>query len=197
MSANRILLVIDCQKIYSLDESETKVEGVEKSLANINEIIKSFNEKGLPIVYVRHIHKADGSDAGKMFSFTGTEEEVGFVENTEEVEYMDNLLIVDNPTEIIKQRYSAFVGTSLSSIIQEKNIDTVVIVGYMTNFCCESTARDAHDRDLYVDFILDATGTPDLENLTQEEIKNATAETLASGYANIYQANEYLDNYVK
>jgi len=194
MSANRILLVIDCQKIYSLDESETKVEGVEKSLANINEIIKSFNEKGLPIVYVRHIHKADGSDAGKMFSFTGTEEEVGFVENTEEVEYMDNLLIVDNPTEIIKQRYSAFVGTSLSSIIQEKNIDTVVIVGYMTNFCCESTARDAHDRDLYVDFILDATGTPDLENLTQEEIKNATAETLASGYANIYQTNEYLDN---
>jgi ureidoacrylate peracid hydrolase len=194
MSTNRILLVIDCQKIYSLDESETKVEGVEMPLANINEIIKSFNEKGLPIVYIRHIHKADGSDAGKMFSFTGEDEGVGFVENTIDVEYMDNLLIVDNPTEIIKNRYSAFVGTTLSDIVKEKNVDTVVVVGFMTNFCCESTTRDAHDRDLYVDFIIDATGTPDLENLTQEEIKNATAETLASGYANIYSTQEYLEN---
>ena len=194
MDTKKILLVIDCQKVYSLDESETKVEGVEKSLANINEIIKSFNEKGHPIIYIRHIHKADGSDAGKMFSFTGEDEGVGFVENTIDVEYMEDLLIVENPIEIVKNRYSAFVGTTLNDIVKEKNIDTVVIVGFMTNFCCESTARDAHDRDLYVDFIIDATGTPDLENLTQDEIKNATAETLASGYANIHSTQEYLKN---
>jgi len=55
----------------------------------------------------------------------------------------------------------------------------------MTNFCCESTARDAHDRDYYVDFIIDATGTPGLEKLNQEQIKLVSAQTLSAGYANV------------
>jgi ureidoacrylate peracid hydrolase len=62
----------------------------------------------------------------------------------------------------------------------------------MTNFCCESTARDAHDRDYYVDFIIDATGTPGLEKLNQEQIKLASAQTLSTGYANILKTEEFL-----
>ena len=37
----------------------------------------------------------------------------------------------------------------------------------MTNFCCESTARYAHDVDFHVDFISDATGTPGTDNLSE------------------------------
>jgi len=62
----------------------------------------------------------------------------------------------------------------------------------MTNFCCESTARDAHDRDYYVDFILDATGTPGLEKLNQEQIKLTSAQTLSAGYANVLKAKKFL-----
>jgi ureidoacrylate peracid hydrolase len=62
----------------------------------------------------------------------------------------------------------------------------------MTNFCCESTARDAHDRDYDVDFIIDATGTPDLGKLNQEQIKLASAQTLFAGYANVLKTKEFL-----
>ena len=65
-------------------------------------------------------------------------------------------------------------------------------MGFMTNFCCESTARDAHDRDYYVDFILDATGTPGLEKLNQEQIKLASAQTLSAGYANVLKTKKFL-----
>jgi len=57
---------------------------------------------------------------------------------------------------------------------------------------CESTARDAHDRDYYVDFIIEATGTPGLEKLNQDQIKLGLAQTLSAGYAHILKTEEFL-----
>lgn len=183
------LLVIDVQKVY---ESRLKVNNSEAVLDNINKLIRSFKEKNKPIIYIRHMHKPDGSDAGKMYSFTGQQEKIGFLEDTEEVEYIDELLLVEGAQEIIKHRYSSFVSTNLDKILKETGIEKIVISGFMTNFCCESTARDAHDRDYYVDFIIDATGTPDLGDLSQEQIKSITAGTLSEGFANVLTIQEFL-----
>lgn len=187
------LLVIDAQKIYSLPDSELCVYGAEDILNNINDVIRSFKEKGEDIIYVRHIHKADGSDSGHMWDFAGEQEEIGFLDGTEEVEYMDNLVRESDSSEIIKHRYSSFSGTDLQKHLHSLKIERLAIVGFMTNFCCESTAREAHDKDFLVDFIEDATGCPDLDNLTQKDIKKATCETLAAGYALIFSTKEYLD----
>ena len=192
MNKRSALLVIDVQKIYSLEDSELKVQGVEEVISNINKIIAFYQNKDLPIIYVRHIHAPDGSDAGRMFDFTGQQEELGFVRGAEETRYIESLLKIENAREVIKTRYSAFVGTDLAKLLTDMGIDRVAIVGFMTNFCCESTARDAHDRDYYVDFILDATGTPDLEDLSQEGIKLAVSETLSSGFAKVSNTEEFL-----
>ncbi len=63
---------------------------------------------------------------------------------------------------MVKRRYSCFEGTELEAILRSVDASGVAVCGYMTNFCCESTARAAHDRDYFVDFIADATGAPDL-----------------------------------
>ena len=50
----------------------------------------------------------------------------------------------------------------------------------MTNVCCETTARAAHDKDYFVDFIADATGAPDLgPKFTREKIIEAVSATLS------------------
>lgn len=49
--------------------------------------------------------------------------------------------------EIVKPRYSAFFGTRLDDVLQERGIDTVVVLGLTTNVCIQSTARDAWQRD--------------------------------------------------
>ena len=193
MKDQTALLVIDAQKLYSSEDSELRVSGVEENIVNINKVITWFEEHQQAIIYVRHVHAPDGSDAGIMFSFTGDEEDVGFIEGSVEVEYIDDLKIIEGAQEIVKHRYSAFVGTNLENILKELKVGRIVIVGFMTNFCCESTTRDAHDRDYYVDFILDATGCPDLETLSQEEIKAATGATLAAGYAVILTTDEFLE----
>ena len=73
----------------------------------------------------------------------------------------------------------------------EKEIEKVVVCGFMTNFCCESTARHAHDIDYFVDFVIDAMGTPGTEELSPTETTKATIATISSGFAIITNAKEY------
>jgi len=192
MMKNIALLVIDVQKVYSLNHSRLKVNNVGNIVENINKIIRYFENKNLPIIYIRHLHDADGSDAGRMYDFSGKTSKIGFKKGSLEAEYIDDLIIIKGAPEIIKNRYNSFFNTDLADLLNKLKINRVVIVGFMTNFCCESTARDAHDRDYYVDFIIDATGTPGLEKLNQEQIKLASAQTLSTGYANILKAEEFL-----
>ncbi len=194
MIKSSALLVIDAQKVYSLTNSRLKVANIENTIKNINKIIKYFENKNLPIIYIKHLHNPDGSDAGRMydFSFSGKTRKIGFRKGSLETEYIDDLIIIKGAPEIIKNRYNAFFNTNLANILNKLNINQVVIVGFMTNFCCESTARDAHDRDYYVDFIIDATGTPDLGKLNQEQIKLASAQTLSAGYAHVLKTEEFL-----
>ncbi|MEW6143316.1 MAG: isochorismatase family cysteine hydrolase [Chloroflexota bacterium] len=51
---------------------------------------------------------------------------------------------------IIKHRYSAFLNTDLDMVLHNHSIKTLVITGYTTNACVETTARDAYMHDYYV-----------------------------------------------
>ena len=187
------LLVIDVQNIYADAASPLFVPQFEDSLARINALVNGFAAAGQPVIYVRHVHRADGRDAGRMFDFTGTAEAVGFAEGTVEAEYVPGLVILPGALHMTKRRYSCFEGTELEAILRSLDVNTVAICGYMTNFCCDSTARAAHDRDYFVDFILDATGAPDLAgDFRQEDIKRAVSATLSGGFARIFAADVYL-----
>lgn len=49
--------------------------------------------------------------------------------------------------EIVKQRYSAFLGTALNATLRQRGVNTVVVLGLTTNVCVQSTARDAWQYD--------------------------------------------------
>lgn len=187
------LVVLDAQRIYTSHDSELYSENASKTLAKINQLVSAFEKKGWPLVFVRHIHQPDGSDTGRMFDYTGEpEEDFNFKAGTDEVEYDPELKVPADAAHITKTRYSAFAKTQLEDNLHRLGVDTVVVCGFMTNFCCDSTARDAHDRDYFVDFIVDATGTPGIETMEQDEIREAVGNFLAEGYARVYRTQDYL-----
>lgn len=77
------------------------------------------------------------------------------------------------PGEMVikKHRYSAFVGTELGNILQEKGIKTLIMTGVTTNVCVESTARDAFMRDYYVVFLEDCTAA-DSKGVHESALRN-------------------------
>jgi nicotinamidase-related amidase len=189
----RAILVIDVQKVYTDPASPLHCVGNADAITNINAITSAAEAAGELVVHIRHVHRADGSDAGHMFDFSGESGELGFVEGTEEVEDDPRLKIPAGALTISKQRYSSFVGTGLDRVLRERSIDRIVVTGFMTNFCCEATARHGHDLDFLVDFPIDATGCPDLsETATQDAIKAGTAATLSAGFARVMTTSEWL-----
>ena len=189
------LLVIDVQRIYTDSESEMKCPDSSATVKRINRLIAAFEKSGEPIVFVRHIHKANGSDLGRMFDYAGDEvDDFNFKDGTEEVEYDERLERPKSSREIKKCRYSAFAGTALHKHLKTIGAERVAICGFMTNFCCESTARSAHDLDYFVDFVLDATGTPGTETMKEPKVRRIVGELLEEGFACVVSTDEYLEN---
>lgn len=57
----------------------------------------------------------------------------------------DNIKNNDNVFWIDKTRYSAFFGTNLDSLLRERDVNTVEIVGVCTDICVLHTAVDAYN----------------------------------------------------
>jgi nicotinamidase-related amidase len=188
------LLLIDVQKVYTTDGSPLLVEGHAQAIANMNRLIDRAVAKGDLVVYVRHVHRKDGSDAGRMFDYLGSKGDLSFVEGTDEVAMDPRLKIVPEALHITKNRYSAFVGTGLDGMLRREKVGRIVVTGFMTDYCCETTARHGHDIDYYVDFILDATGCPDASaGIRQPLIKQVSSAVLLGGFAKVLSTDEYLN----
>ena len=187
------LLVIDPQKIYTDKNSDMFCKDATGTIARINSLIEDAQSRKQKIVVVRHIHKTDGSDLGRLFDFTGeAEDDFNFKDSSDEVQYDDRLNRPPGAVEILKNRYSAFAGTKLHETLRESGVQKIAICGFMTNFCCESTARDALDLDYYVDFITDATGTPGTDKYDEEEVRTIVGDLLSAGFANVHLTGAYL-----
>jgi nicotinamidase-related amidase len=191
------LLVIDVQREYFDPDGPAFVEHAADILGTINRLIDGFHERGLPVVFIKHMNRADGSDAGRMADFGDPDEEDSFVEGTPRVELVPELHIAPGDPVVVKRRYSAFRGTDLEAILHTAGVRAVAICGLMTSFCCETTARDAHGRDYEVLFVADANEGPDLEDpdgvpVPHDAVLRHTTTALGAGFAEIVTTDEVL-----
>jgi len=176
------LLVIDMQKFFLEPGSPTFTCGGLAILATVKRLIDAFRAAGRPVVYSRHVHKADGSDAGIM----GWWWEGMCIEGSPESEVHDDIAPRADERVIFKHRYSAFYNTGLETVLRCLKVEDLVVSGIMTNLCCESTARDAYYRDYRVFFPADATGS------VTEEMHLASLLNLAFGFAFVTTADEVM-----
>ena len=80
--ADTALLVIDVHNIYALPDSPVYVSEFEVSLRRINRLMEGFAAARKRVSCVRHVHRAHGRDAGRMFYFSGAAERAGFTESS-------------------------------------------------------------------------------------------------------------------
>lgn len=90
---------------------------------------------------------------------------------------------------IDKYRYGAFScpAGALKRVLEANEIHTLVIVGTLTNCCCDSTAREANMLGYRVFFLSDATATR-----TDEE-HNAALLCIRLSFADVRTVSELLD----
>lgn len=73
---------------------------------------------------------------------------------------------------------SIFAGTGLEAWLREREIDTITIVGYMTNNCVLGSAAAAEPLGFTVEVLSDATGAIDIVNAAGSAPAKQVHETL-------------------
>jgi nicotinamidase-related amidase len=157
----RALLVIDVQNEYF--SGLLPITYPQGHLENILRVMDTAALQNIPRVVVQH---------------TFTKPDMPFFRrDTPEWELHSEIKSRSYDLLIEKNLPGSFTGTKLESWLRENEIDTVVIAGYMTHMCCDTTARQAVHLGFNVEFLSDATGTLALENaagsVTDEELQRA------------------------
>ncbi|MGE5561166.1 MAG: cysteine hydrolase family protein [Chloroflexota bacterium] len=167
----RALLVIDVQNVYFGDRM--RVTHPADSLDNILAAMDAAARHGVPIVVIQHTSPKGGS-FGRGVPAWELHPDVA-------ARHYDKL--------IEKNRPGSFTGTDLEAWLRDNGIDTVTIAGYMTQMCCDTTARQASHLGFAVEFLSDATGTLAFTNAggsaTAEELHRATLVAQAYAFSKV------------
>lgn len=179
---SRALLVIDVQNEYFT--GKLPVTHPAGSLANITLAMDKCIEKGIPVIVIQHAAKIADSPVFRR----GSEE---WKLHPEIAKRKYNIVIEKNLP-------GSFAGTTLEQYLEGRGISELVISGYMTQMCCDTTARQAFHMGYSVIFLSDATGTLAITNdggsVTAEELHRATLVTQAMRFSKVITTNNWINS---
>lgn len=174
-----VLLVIDLQHDF-LDSDgavacpATSVDGGTKEvIANVSKLVEAAKINKIPTIFTKEIHRPSMIDMGRELDgdepkhcLEGTKgplllEELG-IDKLEENQYL-----------VSKRRYSAFIGTDLTFLLNALKADTLILTGASTNVCVHYTGADAHQYDYKIRVVEEATAgsTPEAHRAALQSLE--------------------------
>ncbi|WP_461831985.1 nicotinamidase [Aquifex sp.] len=135
------LIVVDMQKDFMPGGALPVPEG-DKIIPILNEYIKLFEKKGLPVFFTRDWHPPNHIS----FKGHGGIWPPHCVQNTEGAKFheelyipRDNKFIISKGTSQDFDAYSGFQGTILESLLRERGVRRIFVGGVATDYCVKNT----------------------------------------------------------
>jgi len=140
------LILIDCQNTYTRGVME--LEGVQEALDEAAALLDRARSAGIPIVHIQH---DDG--LGSLYDIEG---ESGAI--------VSRVAPHNGEPVVVKNYPNSFVHTDLDEVLKTANASNLVLAGFMTHMCVNSTARGAFNLG-YSPTVAAATATRALPGL--------------------------------
>ena len=176
----RALLVIDVQNEYFT--GKLPVSYPAGTLSNVLSAMDAAQSHGVPVVAIQHAAPQPDSSV--------------FRKGSKEWELHRDVAARPHDVLIPKSLPGSFTGTELESWLRERGVGTVVISGYMTQMCCDTTARQALHLGFNVEFLSDATGTLDIQNeagkVSGEELHRAILVTQQMRFSEVLPTSDWI-----
>lgn len=176
----RALLVIDVQNEYI--SGKLPIQYPINSLDNIFKAVDTANEKNIPVILIQHTSLQENA--------------LTFKKGSNEWEIPNELLSRKYHHIIEKNLPSSFNNTNLEQVLKDMDIDTITIAGYMSQMCCDTTARQAMHMGYSVEFLSDATGTIQLSNsegtISAEALHKTILIIQASRFSKVLTLEEWV-----
>ena len=143
------LLVIDIQRGGAEPAGVSGIglmDGFHEVVANAERIVGAARAAAVPVIFFQEVHRRTGVDFGRELDGV---EGVHCLEGAPGTELWPTLTPGDDDYFIPKRRYSCFFGTDLEILLRGLGVDTLVLIGALTDVCVHYTFADAHQRDFH------------------------------------------------
>lgn len=191
MDTKTAILVIDMQNDFCSSDGSIARRGADVSpnqelAARLPSFLNIARAAGALIVWVRQesseSHVSDARRArSQAMGWSATDVAL---EGTWGAELYDNLHPDPNDAIIIKNKYSAFIGTPLSNLLRARGRNTVVVCGTATNVCVDSTVRSAYMEEFNVLLPTDLVAS------TRADLAAASIQNLGIYFCNLTTSAE-------
>ncbi|BCF92774.1 cysteine hydrolase family protein [Paraburkholderia largidicola] len=179
----RALIVIDVQNEYITGNFRIEYPPVASSLPNIAKAIDAANANGVPVVLVKHVLPADAPI---------------FAEGSVGAELHPDVAGRPHDRVVTKVLPSTFSSAGFDDWLKEHEVDTLTVIGYMTQNCNDATIREAMHKGYRVEFLPDAAGSLSYQNkagrATAEEMHRIITVIMESAYAATMSTDEWVEN---
>ena len=173
------LVIIDIQNDYFAGGA-MELEGSDAAAQNASRVLKTFREKQLPVIHVRHTSVRPGSTF--------------FLPGTKGAEIHASVAPVGGEAVIEKNFPNAFRNTGLKEMLEKQNIQNLVVAGMMTHMCVDASVRHAADQGFKVTLLGDACATRAQsyggEKVPARQVHAAFLAALNGFYAKVINSHE-------
>jgi ureidoacrylate peracid hydrolase len=186
------LVVIDMQNTFCAEGAAAEVPMARAIVPNINRLTQATRAAGGLVVWV-HMTITDRATWPVFLDMVvplRTEQIIaGLRPGSLGHALWPELQSTANDLIVTKDRFSAFLPSAcaLPGILTEKGIDTAIIVGTLTNVCCESSARDAVMLNFKTMLVSDANAA------RSDEEHMATLVTFIQSFGDVRTTDEVIN----
>jgi ureidoacrylate peracid hydrolase len=178
------LVVVDLQNFFVAPGMPMTVPAAESLIPRVNRLATGVRSAGGVVAWVQMTADPDGPPWRNFYATRPPSLEATLTEMLRPGRPA-HALHADLRTEpadlfVQKRRFSAFLqgSSDLDRVLRARGVDTIVVVGTLSNVCCESTSRDAMMLDYRVLLVSDANAALDdvLASMTLLNIVTAFGE---------------------
>lgn len=124
-----------------------------KRMLNSRAVIDRARDCDIPVIFIQEIHRANLIDFGRELDGAET---IHCLDNNPETDLArEQMGVRPDDYHIQKRRYSAFFGTDLEILLRGLNVQTLILVGGLTDVCVHYTFVDGHQSDYFCRVIED------------------------------------------
>jgi nicotinamidase-related amidase len=167
--ADSTLIMIDCQNTYT--RGVMALDGVAAALDEAARLLERARAAGIPIIHIQH-----DSGEGSPYDIRA---EIGQI--------VEQVAPQGDETVIVKEFPNSFVQTELDDRLKAGSAHNLLLAGFMTHMCVNSTARGAFNLGYAPTVVASATATRPLPGPTgvvsSEALQAASLAAIADLFA--------------
>lgn len=132
------VLIVDMLADFCLPGGAMVLPGYETLIGPQNAVIRALRDAGGTVIYIVDAHRPNMRRDREFLKRTPH-----CIDGTPGIAIVPELDRDAADITVIKRRYSGFFNTDLDLTLRDMIIDTVIVMGVVTNICVRSTVHDA------------------------------------------------------